>query len=283
MKVLERLRGAGRGARLPLLTVSEKRGVRALHVGGEAVQSAMRLADPYALELDYTRCMMGFLLFHPAPREALMIGLGGGSLAKFFHCRLGAVRTRVVELDARVVAAARAYFCLPADDARLQVEVGEGAERLAPECCDVLVVDGFEDETHARSLVSQAFFDAAWTALTDPGVLVLNLMADDRRFDRTLQRLENAFGGAVVCLPALSDPNVIAFALKGAPPRLAWRELRARASELEARFGLPFARYVHALRRMNPCTADELVLVDSGGGLEAGDAVPGSGGTEVLT
>ena len=36
---------------------------------------------PFALELDYTRCMMAFLLFHPAPRRALMIGLGGGSLA----------------------------------------------------------------------------------------------------------------------------------------------------------------------------------------------------------
>ena len=77
--------------------VSEERGVRHLHVGGEAIQSAMRLEDPFALELDYTRCMMAFLLFHAAPRRALMIGLGGGSLAKFFHRRLPALRTRVVE------------------------------------------------------------------------------------------------------------------------------------------------------------------------------------------
>jgi len=32
--------------------------VRTLHVGGEAIQSAMRLDDPHALALDYTRCMM---------------------------------------------------------------------------------------------------------------------------------------------------------------------------------------------------------------------------------
>jgi len=56
--------------------VSDARGVRTLHLGGDAIQSAMRLADPYALALDYTRCMMAFLLFHPEPREALMIGLG---------------------------------------------------------------------------------------------------------------------------------------------------------------------------------------------------------------
>ena len=45
--------------------------MRQLHIGGEAIQSAMRLEDPWALELDYTRCMMAFLLFHPAPRRAM--------------------------------------------------------------------------------------------------------------------------------------------------------------------------------------------------------------------
>ena len=246
--------------RRPALAVSESRGVRLLHRGGDAVQSAMRIDDPFALALDYTRCMMAFLLFHPGPREALMIGLGGGSLAKFFHRRLHGTRTRVVELDERVVAAARTLFHLPADDARLAVEVGCGTEALAPECCDVLVADGFDDESPPPALASQAFFDAAWAALAEPGVMVLNLMDDDPRLDATLQRLENAFGGAVLCMPALADPNVIAFALKGAPPRIAWQPLRERSRELETRFGLPFPHYVDALRRMNPHTSDDLVL-----------------------
>jgi spermidine synthase len=247
--------------RPPVLTVSESRGVRTLHVGGEAVQSAMRLDDPDTLALDYTRCMMAFLLFHPEPREILMIGLGGGSLAKFAHRRLRPASVRAVELDPRIVAVARSLFHLPPDDARLRVEVGDGAEALAPECADVVMVDGFVDESVPRALVSQAFFDAAWVALTEPGVLVLNLMSDDPQLDRVLQRLESAFGGAVLCLPALSDPNVIAFALKGAPRRIAWRALHARAARLEARYGLGFPRFVNALRRMNRCDADGLSVV----------------------
>src|SRR5690606_153767 len=83
--------------RKPPIAVSDSRGVRMLHVGGEAIQSAMRLDDPFALALDYTRCMMSFLLFVPQPRDALMIGLGGGSLAKFFHRRLRQTRVRAVE------------------------------------------------------------------------------------------------------------------------------------------------------------------------------------------
>ena len=100
----------------PAIAVSDARGVRSLHVGGEAIQSSMKLGDPFALALDYTRCMMAFLLFHPEPRQALMIGLGGGSLAKFFFKRFRRTRVRVVELDRSNVANARAHNAQPADD-----------------------------------------------------------------------------------------------------------------------------------------------------------------------
>ena len=240
--------------------MSDARGVRTLHVGGEAIQSAMRLDDPWALALDYTRCMMAFLLFHPEPRRALMIGLGGGSLAKFFHRNLRKTSLRVVELDAHVIAAARQHFALPADDARLSVEAGDGAEALFPECCDVLVLDAFADELHVPRLASREFYDGAFLALSEPGALVVNFMNDDPQFDATLQRLERAFGGAVLAMPALYDPNILVFALKGAPARVEWHALRKRAENLQARLGLPFTRYVSRLRAMNPCTPQELIV-----------------------
>src|SRR5678815_4486774 len=130
-------------------------GIRTMHVGGEAIQSAMRVDDPFALALDYTRCMMAFLLFHPDPRKVLMIGLGADG-----------------------VAAARQHFALPADDARLTGEVGDGAEALAPECCDVLVLDAFQDELHVPRLASREFYDGAFLALGERGALVVNFMND---------------------------------------------------------------------------------------------------------
>ncbi|MGQ0655959.1 MAG: fused MFS/spermidine synthase [Betaproteobacteria bacterium] len=244
----------------PAIAVSDARGVRTLHVGGEAIQSAMRVAEPHALALDYTRCMMAFLLFHPQPREALMIGLGGASLPKFFHRNLKKTRVRVIELDPRVVAAARAHFALPPDDARLLVEIGDGAQALSPECCDVLVVDAYHDEEHVPELAGQEFYDAAWLALAEPGAVVINFMNDDRNFNRYLQRLETSFGGAVLAMPALYDPNIVAFAFKGMPRALEWDVLRSRAQRLESALGLPFTRYVPRLRSMNRCTARELFL-----------------------
>jgi spermidine synthase len=243
------------------IAVSDSRGLRTLHVGGEAIQSSMRLDDPFALALDYTRCMMAFLLFHSTPREALMIGLGGGSLAKFFHRNLRSTRVRVVELDERIVAVSRAQFALPPDDARLVVEVADGAEALAPECCDVLVVDAYHDEQHVQELASAQFYDAAYLALSEPGVMVVNFMDDDPQFDHYMRRLESSFGGAVLAMRALYDPNVIVFALKGAPVRIEWETLRGRAARLESRLALPFGRYISRLRGMNPCTSTELIVV----------------------
>ena len=103
------------------VTIAEEAGVRSLHIGGLAIQSAMRLSAPDALELHYTRAMMSFLLFQPQPADVLMIGLGGGSLAKFIHRRLPTTRVTVVEIRPEIVSAARTYFSLPAEIGRAHV------------------------------------------------------------------------------------------------------------------------------------------------------------------
>ena len=58
---------------------------RSLMFSHGEVQSRMWTKDPSALNLEYTRIMMGFLLFDPAPRRIAMIGLGGGSMLSLIH------------------------------------------------------------------------------------------------------------------------------------------------------------------------------------------------------
>ena len=94
----------------------------------------------------------------------------------------------------------------------------------------------------------------------EPGALVVNFMDDDPKFDQTLERLERAFGGAVVVMPALYDPNIVAFAFKGLAPAISWDVLKHRAEKLESKLGLPFTRYVSRLRAMNRWTAAELII-----------------------
>ena len=109
-------------------------------------------------------------------------------------------------------------------------------------------------------LASAEFYEGAFLALREPGALVINFMNDDPKFDEYLQRLERAFGGAVLAMPALYDPNILAFAFRGAAASLPWTTLRSRAEKLEARYGLPFTRYVPKLRSMNRSTRGELLI-----------------------
>ena len=242
--------------------VSEVDGVRSLHLGGDAIQSSILLARPDELALDYTRAMMAFLLFQPLPREVLMIGLGGGSMARYIHQHMPGTRTTVVEINAKVLAAARSMFHFPADDARLKVEIACGADYLAEqtESADVLLVDGFDDGKQPAALCAQAFYDAAYAALRPGGVMAVNFMAEEKKLDVYLQRIENSFDGQVASLNAADRVNLIAFAFKRHPRQLAWAELKKRARELKKIHSLPLDDFIAGLKKMNPHTQAVLKL-----------------------
>jgi spermidine synthase len=256
MRALKRLLGRRGDA----VEVSEARGVRTLHLGGQAIQSAMRLSAPDKLELAYTRAMMAFLLFVPAPREILMVGLGGGSIARFVHERLPRTRFTAVELNPKVIAAARTFFGLPADDRRLEVIVGDGAEHVPARrgACDVVLLDAFDNLRSARSLATEHFYGACRDALRPGGVFVVNFIADEPRFGTYLARLERVFGGRVLCLPSQDRMNMIVLGLRGPVEAIPIAPLKRVARELERRFELPFDRFVRDLVAHNPGDARHL-------------------------
>jgi spermidine synthase len=247
-------RAQWRSGKFPSVELSEEGGVRSLHLGSSMIQSAVRLNAPNELELAYTRYMMGFLLFHPDPREVLMIGLGGGSLAKFVYHRLPLARTVVVEINAEVVVAARKYFFLPGDDDRLLVQIAEGGEYVAshPDTADVVMVDGFDEGCQVPALCTGDFYDSARDALKRNGVLVVNLLGSDKRFHDYMGRIENSFNGRVASVAVEPHGNVIIFAFKHSPRKRVWEKLSARARDLETELALPFTRVVDKLRRSKP-------------------------------
>jgi spermidine synthase len=242
--------------------VSEQDGVRHLHLGSDTIQSAMRLSDPFELVLSYTRSMMGVLLFNPQPQRVVNVGLGGGSLAKWIHRHLPGTQQVVLELDARVIACARQFFCVPPDDERLMIVEGDGADWIGRHLdrADVILVDGYTAKAQAGELATDKFYALAADALTRDGILVVNLWGTDRGFDVNLQRIERAFQGQVCCLPAEQRGNIIVFAFRRRPLLTRWDELHGRAARLEREHGLEFPRFVEALRKLNPHNATRLLI-----------------------
>jgi spermidine synthase len=192
-------------------------------------------------------------LFNERPGRVLMIGLGGGSLAKFIYHRMPWVTTEVVEINARVLAIARQCFQVPNDDARFTVVIGDGAEYVARDGrgADVVVVDGYDAESQVEELSNAAFYRACRARLNAGGILVVNLWGSDRNFNETLLRIEAGFPGGTLCLPAEKPGNIIVFAFRDDPGSQCWDELAARAGTLEQCYGLEFTRFVQSMRKMN--------------------------------
>ena len=196
--------------------VHETLTTKALHFSIHEMQSRMLLQDPYALDLEYTRTMMAFLLFQAEPRHIAMIGLGGGSLAKFCHRHLPGARVAVVEINPHIIAL-RDEFHVPADSRRFQVIHGDGAQHVgqSTRAADVLMVDGFTSEGLPSRLSSQRFYDDCFDFLKPGGVLVLNLHSGHRQCAQHVTRVQRSFGGSVLVVDDGEMSNTVVFACKG--------------------------------------------------------------------
>ena len=188
--------------------VSESNGVRSMHLGNSTVQSSMRLSDPYALELAYTRGMMMFLLFSPDVKQVLMLGLGGASIPKYIHRYLPQVdMMRVLEINPRVIQVARSHFELPDNDDRLEVIEGDGVQyiREHADSTQLLIMDAYDSDGLPAELCSQDFFDHCARVLTMDGILAVNLWGSDRNFEMYLQRIEQVTGVPVDIISTSPD------------------------------------------------------------------------------
>ena len=218
--------------------ISEESGVRFLHFGSDWVQGAMRIARPWSLELAYTREMMAALLLRETgrwPRNALLIGLGAGSLAKFIYRYLPDCRIPVIEINPQVENIASQYFKLPDDPQRLRVLIEDGAEYMlrGDSRFDAIFLDGFDEDAKSGALDTLPFYQACRARLSDDGLLAINLLGRERGYKASVERLRLAFDGRYAVFPSCDSGNTIAFACAGKPVDTTLEAMRERATELK--------------------------------------------------
>ena len=234
------------------IEVSEQGGVRYLHFSVDWIQGAMRIARPNTLELAYTREMMAGLLLRepPWPREALLIGLGAGSLAKYIYHKLPETKITVVEIDPQVEIVARLHFKLPDDPLRLRIVIGDGAQYMLEDGkkFDAILVDGFDKSGRAGVLDTLPFYQACRSRLTDNGLLAVNLLGHSRGFKASTERIASAFDGRALVFPSCSSGNTIAFATDGDPVDVALEQLKHRAEQLNKASGLNLCATIQRLQ-----------------------------------
>jgi len=216
------------------------------------VQTEMWLDEPETLVSAYTRKMMGFLLFRKCPREVVMIGLGGGSLAKFCHRHLPATRMTVIEINPRVIAL-RSHFQIPPDDSRLRVINEDGSAYVAAmarsnQSTDVLLVDAFDRQGIATAVMERSFLQDARRVLSTRGIFVMNLVEDPEVCKRYIAKIRSVFGGPVIAVAIESSGNMVVFAGRALRNRRRLSAVTRNARHIEARLGLHFPTLLQRTR-----------------------------------
>ena len=144
-------------------------------------QSSMYLDAPFDTDFEYPAYFHIALALNPEASRSLLIGLGGGSVAKRMWRDYPEMRLDAVELDPDVVDVAQRFFALPEDE-RIGVYVDDGRRFLetCPDTYDVVMVDAFDEDRVPRQLTTEEFLRTARDRLAPDGVVAYNFIGSLR-------------------------------------------------------------------------------------------------------
>ena len=238
---------------------------RYLYFDSHYKQSGMSLLHPAILVLRYTTLMAAGLIFRP-PRSVLLIGLGGGALARFLRHYFPDCRIDAVELRERVVEVAHAYFRVPENDPLLRCHVADGRDFLfnAPQAFsdyDLVFLDAFDDHGPSPTVTVSDIYQAVAERLAPGGVMCANLWnrrCDD--FKGHWASARKAFGDRTLKYQIdRHNSNVVLLGFTGPIPDLGAAAPRRVAADLSARVGLDLEDTLRGLRRQNASRLRQLL------------------------
>ena len=183
--------------------------------------AVMWKVDPIPLYLPYSQLMVAALALPSEPKRALILGHGGGSIAKWLAQYWPELELDIVEVDPSVVRAAERYFGYQeAERHHVIVKDARLFLRNTTTQYDVIWVDVFARHMIPFHLTTKEFFGELLAHTGSDGVVTVNLASSGEGPDR-------ARAQAVVATMNTVFPSLESFAVKGP-----WRTNQAQAENL---------------------------------------------------
>ena len=171
--------------------------------------ATMWKADPVALFLPYSQLIVSSLALVPEPKRGLILGHGGGSIAKWLARYRPDLELDVVEFDPTVVRMAEEFFDYdPPGNHHISVKDGRAFLNGTDHTYDVMWIDAFARDMIPFHLTTVEFFSLVRKHLNPDGVLAVNLASSGREGDL-------ARAAAVVQTMTRAFPVLQTFAVEG--------------------------------------------------------------------
>jgi spermidine synthase len=235
--------------------VFEKDNLRWLSFGDNSIQSIIDLDDPGSLHSPVYRAMLAVLLFTPTPERVLLLGTGGGVLARYFHHRQTAIQGDAVEISGVVAEIARQFFDFPAQDQGWRTVISDAQEYIyqSEQHYDLVFLDIAEKELSPSWVFEPDFLDHCRKRLGEEGALVLNIIPKDAEFfSKALWNIRQAFDLYTVCLSVPEHKNILVFAFNGLPQYSNISILDQRVPTLVEQWGMEFDQFLMRMKEVNP-------------------------------
>jgi spermidine synthase len=138
--------------------------------------AVMWKSDPVTLFLPYSQMMVAALALTSEPKRGLILGHGGGSLAKWLAQYWPELELDIVEVDPAVVRMANEYFGYqPPGNHHVYVKDARAFLNATAAKYDVIWADAFARHLIPFHLTTVEFFSELHTRLTPNGVVAVNI------------------------------------------------------------------------------------------------------------
>jgi spermidine synthase len=218
------------------LTVFQEGTVLELY-GGRACFSAIDTAKPYDLMLEYTGMMIMGTAYVENPQAALMIGLGGGTVANYLRKYYPHLNMTIVELDEVVFACAQKFFNFKADE-KMKVVIQDGRRYLMKdqERYDLIFLDAYYGDYIPFHLLTKEFLALVKDHLRPNGIVVSNTWSAQKLYERESATYADVFGHLDSYLGQRSGNRIIIASKDGEPADEASLRQRMVKTQANLRF-----------------------------------------------
>lgn len=226
------------------------------------MQSIIDRDHPQTLVSPVCQALLAGLLFTPEPRQFLLLGLGGGAIARYLSQRQPHCYGDVVERSAAVADIAQQFFEFPQENWQIHLtdaqdfvsQAHNDLERQTePHHYDYIVLDIAEQQASPDWLTEPTFLNHCREQLSRQGVMSINLVPRDAAdFLKLLSRIRLAFDGQTLCLSVPEYHNVLVLAFAERPEITDFHQLHQRATRLTQQGGLPFNDFLNRMTQENP-------------------------------